>query len=370
MIGFKTDYLRNVKGTDKMTERTEVNTLEQDVVSVVVPIYKTEKYLDRCIESIVDQSYRNLEIILVDDGSPDNCPEMCDAWAAKDSRIKVVHKVNEGLSRARNTGIACATGTYICFFDSDDYVDPDTIKLAHDMAQKSQLDMVIFGMGIKNSREELIGEEVPVTPKQIYEGAEVQDVLLPEALGANAAIGKSYHIMFSACCVLFSFELIRRANWQFVSEKEIMSEDVYSLLTLYQYVQKVGILPERLYYYRENTSSISRSYRPDRFARNKHFYLQCVKLCEQIGYSNEVVVRCRHSFLCNAFAALKQVVAYHGNYQKAKDELRAIVDDTVFHQVVQEKRKDKENFNKRVFYWVARNKMYYLCYLLLVLKMK
>ena len=79
--------------------------MSEAVVSVVIPVYKTEKYLDRCLESIVNQSYRNLEIILVDDGSPDGCPSICDEWAKNDKRIKVVHKQNEGLGYARNTGI-------------------------------------------------------------------------------------------------------------------------------------------------------------------------------------------------------------------------------------------------------------------------
>ena len=95
------------------------------LISVIVPIYKVEPYLRRCLDSIVNQTYRNLEIILVDDGSPDKCPVMCDVWAKKDSRIKVVHKENGGLSSARNAGLDICSGQYICFVDSDDYISPD-----------------------------------------------------------------------------------------------------------------------------------------------------------------------------------------------------------------------------------------------------
>lgn len=91
-------------------------------VSVIVPVYKVEDYLDRCVKSIVSQTYTNLEIILVDDGSPDKCPEICDKWASKDSRIRVIHKENGGLSDARNAGMAVATGEYTSFIDSDDYI--------------------------------------------------------------------------------------------------------------------------------------------------------------------------------------------------------------------------------------------------------
>lgn len=95
------------------------------LISVIVPIYNVEKYLDRCVDSIINQTYKNLEIILVDDGSPDNCPQMCDDYAKKDSRIKVVHKENGGLSDARNAGMKVATGEYVSFIDSDDYISLD-----------------------------------------------------------------------------------------------------------------------------------------------------------------------------------------------------------------------------------------------------
>lgn len=93
-----------------------------DLISVIVPVYNVEKYLDKCIESIVNQTYKNLEIILVDDGSPDNCPQICDNWAKKDDRIIVIHKENSGAGAARNAGIDIAKGKYIGFVDSDDYI--------------------------------------------------------------------------------------------------------------------------------------------------------------------------------------------------------------------------------------------------------
>lgn len=96
-----------------------------NLLSVIVPVYKVEEYLNDCLTSIVNQSYHNLEVILVDDGSPDKCPQMCDEWAKKDSRIKVIHKLNGGLSSARNAGLDIATGDYIAFVDSDDWISND-----------------------------------------------------------------------------------------------------------------------------------------------------------------------------------------------------------------------------------------------------
>lgn len=101
------------------------------LISVIVPVYKVEKYLDRCVASIAAQTYENLEIILVDDGSPDSCGALCDNWTRKDARIKVVHKPNGGLSSARNAGVAVATGDYVGFVDSDDYIHPQMYEKLH-----------------------------------------------------------------------------------------------------------------------------------------------------------------------------------------------------------------------------------------------
>lgn len=98
------------------------------LISVIVPVFKVEAYLDRCVQSIVDQTYTNLEIILVDDGSPDRCPQMCDGWAKRDNRIHVIHKENGGLSDARNAGMAIASGEYISFVDSDDWIEPAFVQ--------------------------------------------------------------------------------------------------------------------------------------------------------------------------------------------------------------------------------------------------
>lgn len=109
-----------------------------ELISVIIPVYKVEEFLDHCIESIVEQTYRELEIILVDDGSPDECPLKCDKWAERDRRIRVIHKKNGGLSDARNVGMSIATGSYISFIDSDDWISPDFYeKLYHSIIESN-----------------------------------------------------------------------------------------------------------------------------------------------------------------------------------------------------------------------------------------
>lgn len=115
--------------------------MKDPLISVIVPVYKVEQYLDRCLQSIVNQTYKNLEIILVDDGSPDNCPEICDEWMNKDKRISVIHQENGGLSNARNTGLRIASGEYIGFVDSDDWIELDMYEYLLDMMLQLDADI-------------------------------------------------------------------------------------------------------------------------------------------------------------------------------------------------------------------------------------
>ncbi len=116
-----------------------------DLISVIVPVYNVENYLSKCIDSILAQTYTNLEIILVDDGSPDNCGKICDEYAKKDSRIKVIHQENGGLSAARNAGLDTATGDYIGFVDSDDYIEPDMYNCLHNSIINSKVKIACCG---------------------------------------------------------------------------------------------------------------------------------------------------------------------------------------------------------------------------------
>ena len=340
--------------------RKEDSKMDQELVTIVVPIYNVEQYLNRCINSIVDQSYRNLEILLIDDGSPDNCPKMCDEWMQKDNRIRVVHKINAGLGMARNTGIEHARGKYICFFDSDDYIAPDTIKIAYKSMAENQADIVVFGSAMVDESQMVLSTKIPEA--NVYQDGEVLQTFLPTLMGENPDTGFDANIPFSAWSCLFSMELIQRAQWRFVSEREIVSEDIYSLMQLYRYVRKVVVLKECLYFYCRNGASLTQSYRSDRYNRNRHFYLKCLELCESNGYSYKIVSRCKEPFLSNVIGVLKQEVAHHKSVSDSVNRLKEIVDDDVLQQVAWAKKNERTNVKKALLYWSIRHKFCWLCY--------
>ena len=116
----------------------------KDLISVIIPVYKTEKYLVRCLESVINQTYKNVEIILVDDGSPDKSPELCDNLAKKYQSIKVIHKENGGLSSSRNAGLDIASGDYISFIDSDDYIDQYMLERLYHAITKHDADVAML----------------------------------------------------------------------------------------------------------------------------------------------------------------------------------------------------------------------------------
>lgn len=344
--------------------------MKKGLVSVVVPIYNVEKYLERCVKSVINQTYTNLEIILVDDGSPDNCPELCEKWAKKDLRIKVVHKKNAGLGMARNTGIENATGEYICFFDSDDYVSQDTVERAYSMVIKHNADLVLYGfceVAVDGSIKKAV---IPQTSKEFYQGEEIQSYILPSLIAPNPKTGERTNLWMSACGCFYSMELIRRTGWRFTSERQVISEDVYSLLRLYKDVTRVAVLSEGLYYYCENGSSLTHTFRPDRYEKIKSFYDACVAVCYKNGYKAEVRERLIYPYISFTIAALKMIVNSGKTVAGQKIEFKRILSDPHMVKALSGVDISKEPIMRKVLLGLMKLKLYNCCYLAVSVKEK
>ena len=152
--------------------------METPLISVIVPVYKVEKYLDKCVQSIVDQTYKNLEIILVDDGSPDNCPQMCDEWAKKDPRIKVIHKENGGQSTARNKALDVATWDLFGFVDSDDWISLELFEKIVDIFNTHDPDIVEFDVNCVNERGEIYSSTETIPERMLSTEEALNELLM------------------------------------------------------------------------------------------------------------------------------------------------------------------------------------------------
>jgi glycosyltransferase involved in cell wall biosynthesis/exopolysaccharide biosynthesis predicted pyruvyltransferase EpsI len=216
-------------------------------VSVIIPIYKVEKYLSRCIESVLDQTYQNLEIILVDDGSPDNCPSICDEYEKKDQRIKVIHKPNGGLSDARNAALKVFTGDYVYFLDSDDYVENNLIEIALKNMVAAAADLVIFNYYRVDEHDNLLSTSNFITG--IYD------------IGCNKInyivnILSKYSTGWEAWNRLYKADIIRNNNLFFWDNKLIFAEDFGFSLNYALHANKIICIPDVLHYYLIRRDSI------------------------------------------------------------------------------------------------------------------
>jgi glycosyltransferase involved in cell wall biosynthesis len=211
-----------------------------DLISVIIPIYKVEEYLDECIASVVNQTYTNMEIILVDDGSPDNCPRMCDVWAGKDSRIRVIHKPNGGLSDARNAGLEIAQGAFIAFVDGDDFIKPDMLEKLHSAICRENAD--IAACGILNCE----GENQTAWGCRDFAGTSEQilTLLYADAVYPVAACNKLYS---RNCWEILRFPVGKTC------------EDAFTTCRLVHNAKRIVMIPEALYCYRVRSGSIMTS---------------------------------------------------------------------------------------------------------------
>ena len=215
------------------------------LISVIVPVYRVEKYLERCVKSILSQTYKNLEVILVDDGSPDQCPAICDAWAEKDARVKVIHQENKGLSGARNAGIDAASGEYLAFVDSDDYVSPHFIEELYQLLQDT-------GCAIGQCRFSYVKGDGLVEEGDsafcIYRGESLMEQLYgPEEKATCFVV---------AWNKLYRAELFKETGIRYPEGR--IHEDEATTYRLFHEAKKLAFLDRALYgYYTENGGSIT-----------------------------------------------------------------------------------------------------------------
>lgn len=219
-------------------------------VSVIVPIYKVEPFLRCCVDSVLSQTFSDFELILVDDGSPDNCGIICDEYAARDSRIRVVHKQNGGLSDARNAGLNVAVGQYIYFLDGDDFIEPELLQTVVE-TMDTGLDLMIF-----RYYRFFEGETPQAVPFEKYglvqltEKAERMDFILKDLL--------TYKFGWEAWNRVFRRDIIQNYGLRFADNRKIFAEDLYFSLCYCAHVKNLLVMDKCLYNYRIHGDSIMR----------------------------------------------------------------------------------------------------------------
>lgn len=249
--------------------------LPQPKVSIIVPVYNAEKYLKRCVNSLKNQTLKDIEIILVDDSSTDFSLEMCNKMATEDSRIKVIHKVNEGAGYARNAALEIVSGEYIGFLDSDDFVETDMFKTLYDKAVQYNSDLVMSGVlfvdGNMFSKEGELRKKTYFDEDTHFDTEESLKKLRMGIVGATPQDIDDSKYGMSIWKNLFKTEIIKKNNITFSSEREMLSEDALFMIDYISCIKKATGIKDAFYNYCRNEDSISKSYKKDRFEKSLVF---------------------------------------------------------------------------------------------------
>lgn len=234
-------------------------------ISIIVPIYNVERYLERCVQSLVNQTLKEIEIILIDDGSSDRSPMMCDVWAEKDNRIKVIHKKNAGLGFARNSGIEIASGEYLGFVDSDDYVDINMFQSLYETALKHESEIVLSGYYYESYLKTITKQIVQQV--EHYSGEETFQALL-NLISSKPDAKQDMVFGFPVWRSIYSKNVIDLHSIRFCSERQYISEDVIFHIELVPKVNKLTVIPKCYYHYCANEDSLTKTYRKDRIEKD------------------------------------------------------------------------------------------------------
>lgn len=271
--------------------------------SIIIPIYKAEKYLHKCLDSIINQSFVDYEVLLINDGSPDNCKYICDTYASKDKRFKAFHKENGGVSSARQLGIEQAKGTYTIHIDPDDWIESNMLEELYKEANKTNADVIIFDFYINNNTQQYVSKQAPTS------------------LIASDILQQLYKNLHGSCCN----KLIKRNCYDKYKLKFPLDlslcEDLYLISKLYMHNIKTSYIPKAFYHYciYSNQNSItnakSTSFKYDVFLLEKFSKLlennDALPICKQ-KFSQDILKR---AYIRNNFTTI-QFIKYCFRYQK------------------------------------------------------
>lgn len=328
------------------------------LVSIVVPVYDSEQTLHRCLGSIAAQTHTELEVILVDDGSADCSRKICEDWAARDARFRVIHQENRGPGAARNAGMDCAAGKYIFFFDSDDRVQPTLVEQAVRRAEETGVQVVLYGCCHVYGNTKVVSR--PLTaPCRVFLDSEIREELLPGLFtydfGAGVSPwGKGYDLSF-----------LRRNGLRFPEERGQVCEDGRFMLELFSKVSCAALIPDCLYHYYRTPVSLSRRFQEDRQQKNNAFLLDCMALVRDRGLPEKTVLHIRARYHGLTLGTMTALLRSGLEPEEKKRRLLEIFHDPVLSATLQDEVLDLDGALPRLFWRCLRRRQYRLSLLLL-----
>lgn len=350
--------------------------MPQPKVSIIVPVYNSEKYLERCINSLKNQTLEDIEIILVDDSSSDSSLEICNKMAEGDCRIKVIHKVNEGAGKARNAALQVATGEYIGFLDSDDFVETDMFRTLYDKAKKYNSDLVMSGVLFVDGN--MFSEEGKCIRKTYFDKDthfETEDELKKLKMGIVGATPEDADDSKYGMSIwknLFRHEIIKKNNIVFESEREMLSEDALFMIDYISCIEKATGINEAFYNYCRNEDSISKSYKKDRFEKSLVFVSEVEKRFKKDIASHEYQIYIDRFWqaMCRVLCSQEIMYAAYNNIKffDLKKRLKAVCTHSLTIRALNSYPICKLPFGQRVFAYAVKYRLYFLLKILVGLR--
>ncbi|MDY4535277.1 MAG: glycosyltransferase family 2 protein [Tractidigestivibacter sp.] len=327
---------------------------ENPTIAAIVPVYNAERYLGQCVNSLLCQTYPLTEIVLVDDGSSDSSPAMCDEYASEYPCVRVVHKQNGGLGYARNTGLEHVGPTidYVTFIDSDDWLEKNMLELLVTELISSESDTVLAGFVRRDDDGRALSTFQ--LENKTYEGTEIQHDLLPRVCGS--APDASDSLPMSVCASLLSTKIIRDGHLSFPSERDVLSEDYFFKYLYLCRAKKVRVSSCTGYCYRYNRKSLTTSYRPDRFEASLHFYQVAKALAEKGPAADDCIMRLQKSlFIYARWSIAQEAFATSGHTaREATARIREIISNHQLQMVISEYPIERLGISQRLFISLSR----------------
>lgn len=345
------------------------------LVSIIVPVYNVpEKYFKICIESLINQTMKELEIIVVDDGSKNNLGAVCDMYAQKDNRVKVIHKKNGGVSTARNAGLKIITGKWLMFLDADDWIDYDTIEYVVNYSENNDVDILAWNHYYETSRGQVKREEISPSPLVRYNSnfddmkMLALDTVAPEydKRVNNTSVGAIRGVWAK----LYKIDLIKQNKISF-NENLVISEDAFFNLCCFEKGNKVVMINKYFNHYRVDESSAIRSYHNDICHINRNILDSFYDCLHKKDYKNAFDL-CYMRMVCACIARSFNCKFIHrenkNSLQKNIYEIRLMLNERVYQNALNRPISNFFKFDEKIILWMAKKNMAYLLFLLFKLK--
>lgn len=324
-------------------------------VSVIVAIYKSEAYLKQCVDSLTSQTFRDIEIILIDDGSPDGCPDICDNYQKQDSRVKVIHQTNSGQTVARQNGFKKSTGEYILFFDSDDWLEANAIEIIYKTAIDYKADIVTYnGYFNYSNHQSKVKQRVK---SGFYDKSKLIKDIYPKMIFSGEFFKFSiYAAMWNK---LFKRSVVEKNILRVKPSIRIGEDGLTTFASLLQ-ASSLYVLGNRfLYHYRDNNPSITRLYCPEQFKSAKELIAQYRKIAGINRDLFDIDRQIDYYYLYNIYAII--IEEFYYKYKKPFREryryIRRIIDDSSVFEVVSKNLNDgMNNFQIRLFKLISQKR--------------